>query len=201
MNRTGSLIALALLACAGAGVSWLVQDLSAPRIAAERKLIESRTLLDVLAADSYDNRPLEQPLPLVDPVLSHSTLTGAYRATRGEQTVAVLLRSQATGYAGQIEWLIAIAPSGRLIGVKTLRQTETPALGGLIGDWPNAWLQTFTGKSLDAPDAAGWALKKDRGQFDQIAGATVTSRAAVNAVHDALRYFDGHRAALLGNAE
>ncbi|WP_085706724.1 RnfABCDGE type electron transport complex subunit G [Pseudomonas sp. B35(2017)] len=201
MNRTGSLIALALLACAGAGVSWLVQDLSAPRIAAERKLIESRTLLDVLAADSYDNRPLEQPLPLVDPVLSHSTLTGAYRATRGEQTVAVLLRSQATGYAGQIEWLIAIAPSGRLIGVKTLRQTETPALGGLIGDWPNAWLQTFTGKSLDAPDDAGWALKKDRGQFDQIAGATVTSRAAVNAVHDALRYFDGHRAALLGNAE
>ncbi|WP_085580255.1 MULTISPECIES: RnfABCDGE type electron transport complex subunit G [unclassified Pseudomonas] len=201
MNRTGSLIALALLACAGAGVSWLVQDLSAPRIAAERKLIESRTLLDVLAADSYDNRPLEQPLPLVDPVLSHSTLTGAYRATRGEQTVAVLLRNQATGYAGQIEWLIAIAPSGRLIGVKTLRQTETPALGGLIGDWPNAWLQTFTGKSLDAPDDAGWALKKDRGQFDQIAGATVTSRAAVNAVHDALRYFDGHRAALLGNAE
>ncbi|WP_085693891.1 MULTISPECIES: RnfABCDGE type electron transport complex subunit G [unclassified Pseudomonas] len=201
MNRTGSLIALALLACAGAGVSWLVQDLSAPRIAAERKLIESRTLLDVLAADSYDNRPLEQALPLADPVLSHSTLTGAYRATRGEQTVAVLLRSQATGYAGQIEWLIAIAPSGRLIGVKTLRQTETPALGGLIGDWPNAWLQTFTGKSLDAPDDAGWALKKDRGQFDQIAGATVTSRAAVNAVHDALRYFDGHRAALLGNAE
>ncbi|MBV4456927.1 RnfABCDGE type electron transport complex subunit G [Pseudomonas sp. COR58] len=201
MNRTGSLIALALLACAGAGVSWLVQDLSAPHIAAERKLIESRTLLDVLAADSYDNRPLEQPLPLAAPELSHSTLTGAYRATRGEQTVAVLLRSQATGYAGQIEWLIAIAPSGRLIGVKTLRQTETPALGGLIGDWPNVWLQTFTGKSLDAPDDAGWALKKDRGQFDQIAGATVTSRAAVNAVHDALRYFDGHRAALLGSAE
>ncbi|MFJ4196666.1 RnfABCDGE type electron transport complex subunit G [Pseudomonas sp. NPDC089534] len=201
MSRAGSLIALALLAGAGIGATWLLQDLSAPHIAAERKRIESRTLLDMLAADSYDNQPLEQPLPLTASTLNHSTLMGAYRATRDGRPVAILLRSQAPGYAGQIEWLIAIDPLGKLIGVKTLRQTETPALGGLIGDWPNAWLQTFTGKSVNEPEDAGWGLKKDRGQFDQIAGATVTSRAAVNAIHDALRYFDEHRAILLGNAE
>jgi electron transport complex protein RnfG len=42
-------------------------------------------------------------------------------------------------------------------------------------------------------------LKKDQGQFDQIAGATITSRAVINASHDALRYFDEHRQALLGS--
>jgi electron transport complex protein RnfG len=58
----------------------------------------------------------------------------------------------------------------------------------------------FSGKSRTDPGDNGWALKKDQGQFDQIAGATITSRAVINATHDALRYFDEHRQALLGEA-
>jgi electron transport complex protein RnfG len=111
----------------------------------------------------------------------------------------VLLRNQTEGYAAAIELLIAIDTNGKLLGVKTLKQNETPALGGPIGDWPNHWLQAFTGKSRGEPNDADWALKKDQGQFDQMAGATITSRAAINAIHDALRYFDEHRSALLGS--
>jgi len=113
----------------------------------------------------------------------------------------VLLRSRSEGYAGTLELLIAIDANGRVLGVKTLEQRETPGLGGDIGEWPNSWLQAFIGKSRTEPTDAGWALKKDQGQFDQIAGATITSRAAVNAIHDALRYFDEHRALLLGNGQ
>ncbi|WP_426234486.1 RnfABCDGE type electron transport complex subunit G [Pseudomonas sp. TWP3-2] len=196
MNHRRSLITLVLLAVAGIAVTYTVYRINAPQIAAEQRLIDSRKLLDVLAADSYDNQPLEQPLPQIDVKLSHSSLVAGYRATKGGRTVAVLLRSQTEGYAGTLELLIAIDTDGRLLGVKTLRQTEKPALGGHIGDWPNGWLQAFTGKSLDA----GWALRKDQGQFDQMAGATVTSRAAINAIHDALRYFDEHRQALSGSA-
>jgi len=200
MNRTGSALTLLLLAMVGIGATYLLQRNSAPQIAAEHRLADSRKLLDVLPADSYDNQPLEQPLTLTDTGLSHSTLTAAYRATRNGQTVAVLLRNQTEGYAAAIELLIAIDTNGKLLGVKTLKQNETPALGGPIGDWPNHWLQTFTGKSRGEPNDAGWALKKDQGQFDQMAGATITSRAAINAIHDALRYFDEHRSALLGSA-
>lgn len=199
MNRTGSALTLLLLAMVGIGATYLLQRNSAPQIAAEHRLADSRKQLDVLPADSYDNQPLEQPLTLTDTGLSHSTLTAAYRATRNGQTVAVLLRNQTEGYAAAIELLIAIDTNGKLLGVKTLKQNETPALGGPIGDWPNHWLQTFTGKSRGEPNDAGWALKKDQGQFDQMAGATITSRAAINAIHDALRYFDEHRSALLGS--
>jgi electron transport complex protein RnfG len=121
---------------------------------------------------------------LTDTTLSHSKLLAGYRASKAGQPVAVLLRTQTEGYAGVIELLIAIDANGRLLG-KTLRHNETPALGGRIGDWPNHWLATFTGQSRHAPDDAGWALKKDQGQFDQLAGATITSRATVNAIHDA----------------
>ncbi|WP_226499482.1 RnfABCDGE type electron transport complex subunit G [Pseudomonas sp. MWU16-30322] len=198
MNRAATVVTLVLLAGAGLGLTYVVQRVSAPQIASEQRLLDSRKLLDVLAADAYDNQPLEQPLALTDTTLSHSTLLAGYRASKSGQPVAVLLRTQTEGYAGAIELLIAIDANGRLLGVKNLRQNETPALGGLIGDWPNQWLATFTGKSRNAPDDAGWALKKDQGQFDQLAGATITSRATLNAIHDALRYFDEHRAILLG---
>ena len=199
MSCAAAFVALVLLAGAGLGLTYVVQRASAPQIASEQRLLDSRKLLDLLATDSYDNQPLEQPLALTDTTLSHSTLLAGYRASKSGQPVAVLLRTQTEGYAGAIELLIAIDANGRLLGVKTLRHNETPALGGLIGDWPNHWLATFTGKSRNAPDDAGWALKKDQGQFDQLAGATVTSRATVNAIHDALRYFDEHRATLLGS--
>ena len=199
MNRLTSALTLVLLTIVGAGTTYLVQRSNAPQIAAEQRLIDSHRLLDVLAINSYDNQPLEQPLALADIVLPHSTLTGGYRATQAGRPVAVLLRSHSQGYAGTIELLIAIDAQGKLLGVKSLKQNETPALGGHLGDWPNAWLGTFTGKSSDGPTDTGWALKKDQGQFDQIAGATMTSRAAINAIHDALRYFDAHRTALLGS--
>lgn len=199
MNRTASALTLFLWAVVGIGATYLLQRSSAPQIAAEQRLVDSRKLLDVLPPDSYDNQPLERPITLTDTGLSHSTLAAGYRVTKNGQTVAVLLRNQTEGYAGAIELLIAIDANGKLLGVKTLKQNETPALGGPIGDWPNRWLQVFNGKSRGEPNDVGWALKKDQGQFDQIAGATITSRAAISAIHDALRYFDEHRAALLGS--
>ena len=199
MNRTSSIALLMLLAALGLGMTYFVQLGSAPRIAAEQRLIDSRNLLDLIASDSYDNQPLERPITIESNALANSTLLGGYLATRADQPVAVLLRSQTLGYAGAIDLLIAVDANGRLLGVKTLKQSETPGLGARIADWPNAWLQIFSGKSRTDPNDSGWALKKDQGQFDQIAGATITSRAVINAVHDALRYFDEHRQQLLGN--
>jgi electron transport complex protein RnfG len=200
MSRASSVVILVILAGVGLGATYLVQHASAPRIAAEQRLIDSRNLLDLLPTDSYDNQPLEQPLTLANTPLANSTLLSGYRATKAGQPSAVLLRSQTLGYAGAIELLIAIDANGRLLGVKTLKQSETPGLGARIADWPNTWLQVFTGKSRTEPADNGWALKKDQGQFDQIAGATITSRAAINAIHDALRYFDEHRQQLIGSS-
>ncbi|CAI8951732.1 Ion-translocating oxidoreductase complex subunit G [Pseudomonas sp. IT-P74] len=198
MSRTSSFALVVLLAALGPGMTYFVQLGSAPRIAAEQHLIDSRHLLDLIAPDSYDNQPLEHPIKIEAAALTNSTLLGGYLATRGDQPVVVLLRSQTLGYAGAIDLLIAVDANGRLLGVKTLKQSETPGLGARIADWPNAWLQVFSGKSRTEPGDSGWALKKDQGQFDQIAGATITSRAVINAVHDALRYFDEHRQHLLG---
>ena len=198
MNRATSGVILVLIAGLGMAATYFAQHVSAPGIAAQQRLIDSRNLLDMLSPDSYDNQPLELPLTLTDRTLANSTLLAGYRATKAGQLSAVLLRSQTTGYAGTLELLIAIDVNGMLLGVKTLKQSETSGLGARIAEWPNGWLQVFSGLSLAETGNNGWALKKDQGQFDQITGATITSRAAINAIHDALRYFDEHRQALIG---
>ncbi|MCU1749625.1 RnfABCDGE type electron transport complex subunit G [Pseudomonas sp. 6D_7.1_Bac1] len=201
MNRNLSVLILVLVAGLGAGATFFLQYATAPHISAEQRLIESRNLLDMLLPGSYDNQPLDQPLALKDVALSSSTLLGGYLATVGGKPSAVILRSQTIGYEGTIELLIVIDVNGKLLGVKTLKQSETPGLGGKIADQPNPWLQSFIGKSRVDPADSGWALKKDQGQFDQIAGATVTSRAVVSAIHDALRYFDEHQPQLTGSGQ
>lgn len=198
MKNPRAVAILTLLIGLGIGATYFTQVRTAGRIEAQQQAIANRTLLDVLPVDQYDNQPMAQPVVAAPVALAHSTLLSGYLATRAGHPSAVLLRIQTLGYEGSIELLIAIDSQGRLLGVKTLRHSETPGLGAAIAGWPNAWLQTFNGKSRQAPDDNGWALKKDQGQFDQLAGATVTSRAVIQAVHDALRYFDEHKAQLSG---
>ena len=79
-----------------------------------------------------------------------------------------------------------------MIASRVLQQQETLGLGARIAEPGNTWLQGFNGHGQgNTPDSA-WALKRDNGQFDQLAGASVTSRAVIHAIQDALRYFDQH---------
>ena len=201
MNRSLSVLSLVIIAIFCAGAIYLVQQGLAPRIDTEQRLIESRNLLDMLPADSYDNQPLDQPLALKGVVLANSTLLGGYRANLGAKPTAIILLSRVTGYEGAIDLLMVIDSQGKLLGIKTLKQGETPGLGARIAAHPNPWLAGFIGKSRGDPGDSGWALKKDQGEFDQLAGATITSRAVISATHDALRYFDEHQPQLMGREQ
>ena len=198
MSRARGVLVLLLLAGSGiAATAWL-QRFATPLIATQQKALQSQKILSLLLPGSYDNQPLDQPLALAEPQLATSRLLAGYRATRAARHSAILLHSQVQGYGGPIQLLIAIGANGKLLAIKPLAHNESPGLGAQIALTPNPWLASFAGKSLGNPAEPAWALKKDNGQFDQLAGATLTSRATVSAVHDALRYFDEHRAQLLG---
>ncbi|MFJ4156019.1 RnfABCDGE type electron transport complex subunit G [Pseudomonas sp. NPDC089752] len=162
---------------------------------AEQQL-QAQQFLAVLPAKSYDNHPLAAPLQLPAVQASHSQIIAAYRASRGNTATAVVLVSQVQGYAAPIRLTIAISVDGRLIGTQVIEQHESPGLGGRIADPQLNWLAQFAHRRLEDR----WALQRDQGDFDQLAGATVTSRAVIEAQQDALRYFDQYRALLLGNS-
>jgi electron transport complex protein RnfG len=121
----------------------------------------------------------------------------AYRARRAGQPVAVILRFAAVdGYSGEIGLLAGIEADGRLAGVRVTSHRETPGLGDAIEIGKSDWIRAFDGKSLNAPPAADWAVRRDGGVFDQFTGATITPRAVVRAVRAALEYHERNRDAL-----
>lgn len=197
-TRRRQALALAALVLLGIALLVLLQHLAAPRIEQQRQAAAGRVLLDPLPAGSYDNHPLSQPIALpAGGLLGNPEATTGYLATLEGQPSAVLLPVSSKGYEGPIELLVAVSADGRLLGSKVLHQQETPGLGDLVERQRSPWLTGFDGKSQhDAP--ASWTLRADGGQFEQIAGATITSRAVRDALQRALRFFDEQRSELLG---
>ena len=195
-------LVLGLFAIGTVGSVALLQQGTATRIAAAEREAQVRALAEILPAGSYDNHLLDNRLELNAPELGHRSPQSAYLALKGDQPSALILPVTAPdGYSGAIHLLVGIFADGRLAGVRVLGHKETPGLGDKIELAKSDWVRSFEGKSLNDPGEDGWAVKKDRGEFDQFAGATITPRAVVKAVHGALRYFDKHRAQLLGLAE
>ena len=185
---------LLLIALLGAGLLAALQHFAAPRIEQQRQAAAERTLLDLLPAGSYDNRPLQQPIALpAGGLLGNTRTEPGYLARLNDQPSAVLLPVSAKGYEGPIRLLVAIGADGRLLASKVLQQQETPGLADLIAPERARWLSDFAGKTLEAD----WILRADGGQVDRIAGATVTSRAVTDALQRALRFFDAERERLL----
>lgn len=190
-------LTLLLILVVGGGLLMAAQHLAAPTIEQERQAAAERRLLDLLPAGSYDNHPLSQPVALpAGSLLGNTQPAEAYQARLGTQLTAVLLPVEGKGYEGPIQLLVAISPDGRLIASKVLRHRETPGLGDRIERQKSPWLAGFEGKSpADAP--ATWTMRAEGGQFDQIAGATLTSRTVSEALQRALRFFEEQRPRLL----
>lgn len=191
-NTVASLLGLVIMAAIAGGVIALSESLSRERIADNRRNALLATLHQVIDPGLYDNDLLAShriipTAPLLDP----TGPVDAYLATRAGAPVAVLFTAKAPdGYNGAIKLLIAVHFDGRLGGVRVLEHRETPGLGDDIDANRSDWITQFRGLSLTNPDRMLWALKVDRGHFDGLTGATVTPRAVVKAIRNALLYFE-----------
>lgn len=188
-----------LLAFAVIGTAMLAytHDHTEPVIEKSRQAERLALISQVLPASLYDNDLLasERTVP-ADALLGTRKPSTLWIARRGGALTGVVLEAAAPdGYAGEIALLIGIAADGAVAGVRVTAHRETPGLGDYIERAKSPWIDQFAGKSLSAPDVRRWAVQKDGGAFDARAGATITPRAIVKAVRNALIYYDRHRAA------
>jgi len=186
---------LALAAALAVGVVSLVHDLAQPRIEAVQRAGRVAQLTAVIGGIQYDNDPLTDTIALRDEeLLGSAEPLLAHRVRRGGETVALLLNVVAPdGYGGPIRLLLAVDAQGRVLGIRVLEHRETPGLGDPIEERRSGWIHGFDGRSLGDPPAARWQVRRDGGDFDQFTGATITPRAVVRAVRDALEYVARHR--------
>ena len=153
----------------------------------------------VLPKRLYDNDLLaaRRELP-ADPLLGTRKPSGMWLATKAGQPTGVVLEAVAPeGYSGDIVLLIGIDADGALTGVRVTQHKETPGLGDYIQLSKSGWVLQFDAKSYHPDQDELGKVKKDGGAFDSRAGATITPRAIVKAVREALKYFGLHRDKLL----
>jgi len=110
-----------------------------------------------------------------------------------EQTGIVLLPVITRGYNGPIELVISIMKDGSLSGVRVIRHEETKGMGDGIDHTVSDWILMFTGRSLTNPANDLWAVQQEGGEFDQLSGATITSRSVINIIHKVLNYHALHQ--------
>jgi electron transport complex protein RnfG len=195
--RAAATLAIATV-LAVALVSW-IHDLAQPRIEATQRAQRLAQLTGVLGATRYDNDPLTDTIEVRDAeLLGTAAPVLVHRVRLAGKPVAALVNVVAPGgYAAAIQLLVAIDPAGHLIGVRVTGHRETPGLGDAIEERRSAWIHVFDGRALGDPAIERWRVRKDGGDFDQLTGATVTPRAIVGAVRNALVYFERHRDELL----
>lgn len=195
LRAAGILVSFAIFGALLVALTW---ESTEERIAANEREYLLRSLADVLPAGGYDNAVHEDAITVADPVLlgSRNPVT-VYRARLRNQPVAVVLTPTAPGgYSGPIRLLVGVHADGRVSGVRVVSHRETPGLGDKIEIERDDWILGFDGRRLGDPPRERWAVRRDDGVFDQFTGATITARAVVSAVRDALLYFEAHRDAL-----
>ncbi len=186
------LAALALVAAASLTLAWRS---TADDIAINERNFRLRALNEIVPPARYDNDLFDDTTTALDPeLLGTGEPVTVYRARRDGQPVAVIFRVVAPrGYSGAIELLVGINFDGSVAGVRVSEHRETAGLGDQIEGGESDWIFGFTGRSLANPPEPGWAVQKDGGVFDQFTGATITPRAVVKAVRNALLYFSANR--------
>jgi len=113
-----------------------------------------------------------------------------YRARLNNQPVAIsLMPVIAKGYNGNISLIIGISYDGGVTGIRVLQQNETAGFGDQVHQNKTDWLQIFNNTSTANLPEKKWAIRKDGGEFDQLSGATITSRSIINIIYKTLEYY------------
>ena len=206
MNYRQSLITAAILllfALVGTAMVAYTFDSTREQIAANERATLLRKLHRLIPPESHDNALLQDTLQVQNrTLLGTDDPVTVYRARLQGKPVAVVIAAVAPdGYSGTIRLLVGINVDGSLGGVRVVAHRETPGLGDAIEEERSDWILGFTGKSLQQPPLEQWVVKKDGGAFDQLTGATITPRAVVKAIRQALLYYRDHKKALFAPGE
>ncbi|PKO38487.1 MAG: electron transport complex subunit RsxG [Betaproteobacteria bacterium HGW-Betaproteobacteria-6] len=174
---------------------WTKPAIEASATEEKMKLVD-----EVLPRTEYDNALLDDTVALpATPELGLKDPTLLFRARKAGQPVALVFEAVAPdGYAGKVKLIVAIRANGEVAGVRVTQHRETPGLGDYVDprkdkNKARPWITQFNGMSLAKVADKAWKVRKDGGQIDYHAGATVTPRAVSKAVLKAVKWATANR--------
>jgi len=158
-----------------------VNDLTiAPKAAAKlAKKVEA--LKGVLPP--FDNNPVDESMRFPSPMAKDSIeVYPAYQ--NGAFIGAAVTGASEKGYNGLVRLMVGFEPDGKIRNIAVLEQKETPGLGTKMKG--EKFLRQFRGIN---PATFDLKARKDGGEVDALAGATISTRAFADAAREAYEAF------------
>ncbi len=149
-------------------------------------IIVTISVILLIAVNSFTSKVVESRreeevtsiLEEIFPEMSRYELEGeVYTIYQDDIKTGYAFKASGSGYGGNIDILVGLDNDFGIIGISILSQTETPGVGSRITE--SSFTDQF--KGLSASDIA---LSSEGGKIDAITGATISSRAVVDAIKD-----------------
>ena len=169
---------------------FVVNEITKNKIEINKEKAALAIITEVLPLE-YDNDLFTDSIKLdVPDKINNTGSIIVYRARLKNKPVAVSLMPVITkGYNGNISLIVGIRYDGALTGIRVLQHNETEGFGDQVHQDKTDWLQIFNNTSVSTLPEKQWAIKKDDGEFDQLSGATITSRSIINIIYKTLEYY------------
>ncbi|AYE33188.1 RnfABCDGE type electron transport complex subunit G [Clostridium septicum] len=148
----------------------------------------------ILENSKINKEDLKKVLPIAESIRDidikineEGTVKEVYEAIGKSDVVGYVLKVTSKGFHGPVDFVVAISKDDKVSGVKVLAHSETPGLGAKITE------DKFTSRFKDK-SAKGYleVVKKSTvkdSELEAISGATISSKAAVSAVNDAIKFY------------
>ena len=178
-NIRNMVLSLTIIAVAAAAILALVSSVTAEPIALAKKAKQEAAIRMVLP-------PFEQ---LQNDTATFNGIQYPYFKAFNESNEMVGMAVQSgseNGFGGYIGIMIGFDNKGAISGYQILETSETPGLGSKA----DVWFQKGGKGCVYGNDCKqDLVVSKDGGQIDAISGATITSRAILQAINDAHSVF------------
>lgn len=175
----------------------IVNEVSQKKIEDNINQLKTAKLAETLPSDiSYDNQLADSVVGFSGEMEKQAKKAGirqVYVATHTGVVKAVVVDAIASnGYGGKINLLVGILADGTISGVRVVSHKETAGLGDYIDASKSTWSEQFVGMPVDKR----LSLKKEGGQIEHRAGATISARAVTKTVDQAAVFYLKNKANL-----
>ncbi|NLY89196.1 MAG: RnfABCDGE type electron transport complex subunit G [Firmicutes bacterium] len=183
-------LVLTLIAAISAGILAIVNHLTEPKIKeAERKATNEALALCLPGAGDFREELL--------PAGAGGDVSEVYRGYFNDKPAGVVVKVEPRGYGGKISMMVGITAEGKVAGIKVLSHSETPGLGAKIRKDDFLQQAAIRESGLGNPPA----LVRDGGKVEAITNATISCRAVVRGINQALVVAESFLAPAAGGPE
>ncbi|MCK5811870.1 MAG: FMN-binding protein [Clostridiales bacterium] len=166
------LILLAICVIISLCVSF-VFNITEDRILAIEKQTNELLMEKVLKEAKPFTEITSEIVTLRESALTNITVNHVYQSEKG-----LVFNMNTKGYGGDVVVFVGITTGGNIENVRIGKNNETPSVG------KKAEEKDFTKRFVDLP-----VNRKINNQVDTISGATITTKAVIEAVQEAVDYF------------